>query len=238
MTMRCGKLVIQCWQHLYPSAPLLATGNWLKPFFDRGDSRIVDILQSCYGTRMKKATVMTPAPGAQAEGFTTREFMQIVESGAFDGYKAELVRGAIQKMAPAGFEHSTRNFSIAQSLASAYEGQQVWIAVDLAVEVDDKTSLGADIAIVRADAPRSGAVPGSCLKLVVEISDSTLSRDLGFKISDYARAEVATYWVVDVRARVVHVMSDAVGDKYQSCSVARFGEPLFPPGTDTPISID
>ncbi len=70
-----------------------------------------------------------------------------------------------------------------------------------------------------------------------EVADTTLEQDLGRKLRDYATAGIPVYWVVDVNAQVVHVMTQPSGGDYKR-NVLRFGEPLNVPGTNTTVVID
>lgn len=54
------------------------------------------------------------------------------------------------------------------------------------------------------------------LRLVIEISDTTLAFDLSVKARLYAKAEIVEYWVLDVSGRRMIVHRDAQGGKYQS----------------------
>lgn len=60
------------------------------------------------------------------------------------------------------------------------------------------------------------------LRLVVEISDSTLGFDLTTKAELYARAGIIEYWVVDVAARRLIVHRDPREGLY--CSVTAYGD--------------
>lgn len=51
--------------------------------------------------------------------------------------------------------------------------------------------------------------------LVIEIADSTLSRDRGTKLRSYARAGIAVYWIVNLIDRVIEVHSDPAPDSEQ-----------------------
>ena len=179
------------------------------------------------------------SPTASAEGFTTDQFMDLLATGVFDfAGKVELVNGAIIKMAPAHAEHSFANGSVAFSLMKALADRPVSVAIDLAVETDAQTLRGIDIAVVRTGAPRQGVVPSGFVELAVEIADTTLSNDLVVKAAEYATASIDHYWVVDIKARVVHVMSDPETGTYIERSVVRFGEPLAVPGTTETIIVE
>jgi Uma2 family endonuclease len=76
--------------------------------------------------------------------------------------------------------------------------------------------------------------PGD-LRLVVEISDTTLGFDLTTKADLYARAGIVEYWVIDVAARRLVVHRDARDGLYRS--VTAYGEdetvtPLASPGSE------
>ena len=44
-----------------------------------------------------------------------------------------------------------------------------------------------------------------------------------------------SYWVIDLKPGVVHVMSDPQADEYAMRRVVAFGTPLAVPGTDATI---
>jgi Uma2 family endonuclease len=54
------------------------------------------------------------------------------------------------------------------------------------------------------------------LRLVVEISDSTLSFDLTTKAALYARAKIIEYWVVDIPGQRIIVHRDSQEGQYRS----------------------
>jgi Uma2 family endonuclease len=78
------------------------------------------------------------------------------------------------------------------------------------------------------------ANPGpSDVRLIVEVSDTTLAFDLGTKARLYARAGIEEYWVVDVVGRriVVHrAPHNGVYGDVASCRAGESIEPLSAPG--------
>lgn len=186
---------------------------------------------------MNKIAAISPTIATEAhDGFKAREFMHISAAGAFDfAGKVELIDGVIIKMAPAGMEHAATNFSVAQQLAAIFTDYIV--AVDLAIEIDERTILGIDVAVSYPSAPRSGAVAGVDVHLAVEIASTTLAKDLAYKGACYAGAGIPHYWVVDTEARVVHVMGIPESGGYRERGVVRFGEPLMAPGGNGSVSV-
>jgi Uma2 family endonuclease len=76
------------------------------------------------------------------------------------------------------------------------------------------------------------------LRLVVEISDSTLGFDLTTKARLYARARIVEYWVVDIPGRRIIVHRDPRDGQYHS--VVAYSEqenvkPLAAPGHEFPV---
>ncbi len=158
--------------------------------------------------------------------------------GAFEDMRVELVGGRLEKMAPAYGGHSQQNFQIGLKLADAFTGQSVAIGTDLAVRIDDATTRGVDIAVGPRDFPKGETASGADVFLAVEIADTTLSRDLGGKAVDYARAGIESYWVVDLNGGAIHVMSEPSDTGYAVRNVVRFGEKLAVPRTDRTITLD
>ncbi len=70
-----------------------------------------------------------------------------------------------------------------------------------------------NVVVVRgADADYADRHPGpQDLLLVVEVSDSSLHRDRGFKKAIYAKAAIAVYWIVNLIDRRVEMYSDPIG---------------------------
>lgn len=187
---------------------------------------------------MNEVTAISSTAVAEpSDGFTAREFMRLVEYGAFAGVKAELIDGVIVKVAPAHIEHSLQNAVLTGALINKLAELDTRVGVDLAILIDDRTLFGIDIAVVNASAPESGVVSGAHVDLAVEIAATSLARDLGVKAVRYADAGIATYWVVDIKARVTHVMTMPQAGGYRERSVVRFDEPLKVPGTSETIRI-
>jgi Uma2 family endonuclease len=76
------------------------------------------------------------------------------------------------------------------------------------------------------------------LRLVLEISDSTLGFDLTTKARLYARARIVEYWVVDIPGRRVIVHRDPQEGQYRSVTAYAEQEsvkPLASPDHEFPV---
>jgi Uma2 family endonuclease len=174
---------------------------------------------------------------AAVAGFTAREFLHMLECGAFDDMRVELVGGVIEKMLPAFMNHGEANASIAARLIQALQGTGYRVATDLIIGIDDSNVRAADIAVAAPSIEGDRAARGDELLLAVEIAETTLPRDIGLKRADYARAGIRNYWIVDLKAQAVHVMAVPEGTDYREVRVVRFGEPLAVPETNQTITI-
>jgi len=82
--------------------------------------------------------------------------------------------------------------------------------------------------------------PASDVRLVIEVSDSTIAFDLGPKARLYARAEIQEYWVFDISERRLIVHRDPRAGVYSTVTAYAEGEsvtPLALPSASFPVSV-
>ena len=137
--------------------------------------------------------------------WTREQFHRAVEMGLWTPEdKLELIYGElVQKMGMNG-PHATV-LNLLQSVLGTLFGAGYIIRMQQPIVAPGESEPEPDVAVV-AGTPRDFVRdhPTTAL-LLVEVSDSTLTYDLGAKSSLYAQAGVDDYWVVDVNARLVHV---------------------------------
>ena len=168
--------------------------------------------------------------------FTAPEFLHMVESGAFEGMKVELIDGELERMNPPMNGHSA-----AQANVVFYLAQRLGLAVvraETGLVLNDSTVVACDAALLRQPLVENRFLTPHDVQLVIEIAQTTQSRDMGLKRMLYAQAGVPTYWVIDGVRRVVHVYADPVEGDYCSVHTVRFGEALAVPGSDAAITLD
>ena len=162
---------------------------------------------------------------------TVEEYLLLDREGAFRDRRTELFDGEVYYMSPKHRPHARVLTQAIVSLAKALDGHASGLSLltDISVRLSDYDVPDPDIAIT--DAPEGdGILPLKALKLVIEVSDTTLVRDLGFKEELYARAGVPEYWVIDINeSRVLcHAgpRSEADGGGYDGQLDLPFGEVL------------
>ncbi|KTT98030.1 Uma2 family endonuclease [Sphingomonas sanguinis] len=168
--------------------------------------------------------------------FTSAEFLRMVESGAFEGMKVELIAGELERMNPPMGCHAAAQanvvFHLAQALGVAL------VLGETGLVIDDSTVVACDAALLRQPIAENRFLTPDDVLMVVEIAQTTQSRDMGVKRMLYAQANIPTYWVIDGVRRVVHVYADPVEGDYSSVHTVRFGAPLAVPGSNAAISLD
>ena len=162
---------------------------------------------------------------------TVDEYLLLAREGAFGDRRTELFDGEVYYMSPKHRPHARAlgdvYFCLRQALAAC--GANLTALIDISVRLSDHDVPDPDIVIT--DAPQgTGILPLEAVKLVIEVSDSTLAKDLGFKEELYARAGVPEYWVIDLNeSRVLchaNPRSEAEGGGYDGQHDLSFGEVL------------
>ena len=169
--------------------------------------------------------------------FTTAEFLRMIEAGAFEDWKVELVGGELDRMPLPGNEHARRQMRVVRLARVAPEAL---LRAGTGIDLGNDTVLGCDAAILRLPVEGVGnrmLRPDEVL-LAIEIAETSRERDLGLKRVRYAAAGIAHYWVVDGERGVVHVHSEPVAGDYAEIATVRFGQPLRVPGTDATITAE
>jgi Uma2 family endonuclease len=163
--------------------------------------------------------------------FTAAEFEAMVAADVLDDMKRlELLEGELVPKVGTGPKHARWHTNLLRILARGLP-DELAVAAAYTTWLDDMPD--PDIAIVQASVLDRRATAGDLL-LAVEISDTSLRKDLRVKAPLYARAGVPHYWVLDARKRQAHVHSDPGPGGYASIQVIGGDGALtlpFEPGT-------
>ncbi|SDA34915.1 Uma2 family endonuclease [Sphingomonas sp. NFR15] len=167
--------------------------------------------------------------------FTAAEFLKMVETGAFSAMRVELIDGVLERMTPPMSGHGQRQFWVGLALASVLPKER--LTVETGISVDADTVLICDVAALYAPVEQTRILEPSDVMLVIEIAETTVSRDKDIKRIKYASAGIETYWVVDSVRSAIHVFTEPLDGDYAAINTVRFGQPLAVPGAGT-IVID
>jgi Uma2 family endonuclease len=108
-----------------------------------------------------------------------------------------------------------------------------WCRQEAPVRIPDFDEPEPDVAVVRGTRDDyQDRIPGpEDIKLLVEVSDSTLDRDRGAKSAAYAKGRVPVYWIVNLIDRQVEVYTNPGPSGYAS-------RVDFKPGEEIPVVLD
>jgi len=137
-------------------------------------------------------------------------YNEIVASGALEGEHVELLEGVLVEMSP----QSARHAAAIELLTRHFAGADAWLRVQLPLEVPPDSEPEPDLALI-AERPPQGQHPRTAL-LVVEVSVSSQATDRDVKAKLYARAGIATCWLIDLPARAIEVLTNPHADGYRN----------------------
>jgi len=174
---------------------------------------------------------------------TAERYEQMIETGVLTpDDKVELLDGEVVPMSPMGAWQMRRTFWVREALNRVL-GPSWAVAQGFALTTERDSRPEPDVAVLSRAALRSGGVLHTAA-LVVEISDTTLTRDR-LKSPIYAAAKVPEYWIVNRVNDVVEVLTEPAPDAstttgfdYSMRRVARRGESLTCAVASGPVSVD
>ena len=175
-----------------------------------------------------RASMIGDVPSAvdmsELHRFSLDEYHQLIESGGLDeDMRVELIDGLIVEMSPKSPKHENVLAWLAERLFDVVDRARYQVRVASALTLE-RSEPEPDLMVVARDVP--APYHPSTATLVVEVSVSSLRRDLVRKHELYARAGVPEYWVVDVDGRRVVVHEQPHEGAYEKVTEVRAGEAL------------
>ena len=163
--------------------------------------------------------------------WTYDEYLQLTEAGILsEDERTELADGEIIRMSPAGHLHIYVVDLLTDYLGQWAHGRAI-LRVQSPLRFNGLEAPQPDLVLLRLHEDRyrsRQAGPWDAL-LVVEVTDSSLARDLE-KAVQYARAAIPEYWLVDVNRGVVLVHLNPVGGEYADVRQYGRGQSWTSPG--------
>jgi Uma2 family endonuclease len=159
---------------------------------------------------------------------TIEDYLRLDDAGAFADYgKTELIEGQVYYMNAQHRPHARIKSRLHVSLAMALKvkGSELEAIIEASIAVPPHNVPEPDIVLTDA-ADGDGLVPLESVKLVVEVSETTLHNDLHRKATIYATHGIPEYWVVDVSGRAIHRLWSATQGEYAKRDIAPFGAAL------------
>lgn len=149
---------------------------------------------------------------------TVLDFHRMAEAGIFgEDDRVELIEGELFDMAPIVSKHAG-TVAILTKLLTVGAGDCCVVFVQNPLQIPDYNEPLPDLTLLkpRADSYRDTLPQPSDVLLVLEVADSSVSRDRDVKIPIYGRRNIPETWLVDVQRRVIAVYRQPGSDGYQS----------------------
>jgi Uma2 family endonuclease len=168
--------------------------------------------------------------GLSLRKFTVDEWIRMGEAGIFgECERVELIDGVVFTMSPFGLRHPAVVSRLTRLLVLALQTRAI-VQPQGPLRVNDYTEPEPDLLVLRevADFYESGhpRVPDALLG--IEVSESSLSYDRGFKARLYSQTGMQEYWVVDLEHDEILVHTDPRPEGFAGIRTAHRGESLQP----------
>jgi Uma2 family endonuclease len=160
--------------------------------------------------------------------FTRSEVDQMGRAGLFAGQRFELIDGDLIDKMGQNPPHATAIRLCTRELNKIFGDDLVQgqLPIEAGIADREQSLPEPDLAVLMKDKPefKRRHPNGDELRLVVEVSDTTVRYDSTSKRDLYARAGVPEYWVLDLNARRVLVHRELDPQKCEFISIQSYGE--------------
>lgn len=151
------------------------------------------------------------------------EYERLVDEGLLQDERIELLNGRLVRMSPQKDPHASAVEELNSILVPQLQGR-ARVRVQSPLALDDFSEPEPDVAIIALGRSR-GQHPMSALALI-EVSDSSVRKDLGEKAEAYARAGIPEYWVVDLPGDRIVVHLEPRAGRYGRITTHARGESI------------
>jgi len=152
---------------------------------------------------------------------TVDEYYEMARVGLIDPEaRVELIEGEIVAMAPIGTSHGYVVDVLNDRLSALVHGKAI-VRVHGALRLSNRTELQPDLSVLKlpSEQYRQKQASASDALLVIEVSDTTLQKDLRVKVPLFARYGVREVWVIDLEKNCIRFYRSLVDGQYQKVSV-------------------
>ena len=169
--------------------------------------------------------------------WSLQDYHQMIDTGLLDDRKLELLRGEIIEMSPEGTAHTSYCDETGEYLRRIL-GTRARVRQAHPITLPNSSEPEPDIAVVKVSPTLyRDRHPQVCdIFWLIEVSNSTLVKDLGMKKDIYAEAGILEYWVMNLQESILIVYRDLTESGYQS--ETRFNNGMISPLAFSDISID
>ena len=144
------------------------------------------------------------------------QYNLIVDSGAFEDRRLELIHGEIREMSPIGPAHQDAIDILNKWSFRNLNVEEVRIRIQGSIGIPELDSCPEPdvVWVTEKESYRREQPQPKDVLLLIEVADSSLSYDMGEKANLYAKAGIADYWVIDLEHERIEVFRDPTPEGY------------------------
>ncbi|MFN6572592.1 hypothetical protein A6770_03635 [Nostoc minutum NIES-26] len=148
--------------------------------------------------------------------WTIEDYHRMIEAGILCDRQVELLNGEIVELTPEGPSHTFYGEELADYLRSCLTGQALIREARPITLADSEPE--PDIAIVKPPREnyRDRHPDPEDIFWVIEVSESSLKKDLELKKQIYATANIQEYWLINLKSKQLIVFRSPTGTDYLS----------------------
>ena len=148
--------------------------------------------------------------------WTVDEYHRMIDTGILQQRQVELLKGEIVEMTPEAPPHAFYGEEMADYLRSCLSNRALIKEARPITLIDSEPE--PDIAVVKLPRTRyrERHPYAEDIYWVIEVSNSSLTKDLELKKQIYAEAGIQEYWVINLKAKQLIVFRSPQGDDYLS----------------------
>jgi Uma2 family endonuclease len=166
---------------------------------------------------------------------STEEYRRLIEAGVFDeDARIELIDGLLVDMSPKTRAHENAVAWLTRHLVLAADPQLYEVRVSAPLTIGNSEP-EPDLAVIPLSAPRPHHPATAAL--IVEITVSSLTRDLTDKPPIYAQAGVPIYWAIELDRRRAVVRTSPQNGRYMQVDILAAQDELLAPELALQVSL-
>jgi Uma2 family endonuclease len=146
--------------------------------------------------------------------FSVQDMYAMIAPGVLEeGSQEELIEGELIEIPADGARHKKLSSDLGFWLYRGLDKSNYAVVAEATLVPSEFNAPSPDWCVSPASISMDD-LKGSDSLLVIEQSDSSLNRDLGWKAALYAQHSVRDYWVIDVAKREIHVHREPAAEGF------------------------
>lgn len=144
-----------------------------------------------------KEVLMATFTEPQVHLWTRDEYYKMADAGLFEHRRVELIEGRIFDMSPMGSLHATAVALAAHTVEHVFTNDY-FVRWQMPFIVSGLSEPEPDVAVVPGTIRDYSVTHPTEAALIIEVAETSLTYDRTEKVSLYAKADIAEYWIINL----------------------------------------